>query len=181
MPFPNKISCFVSTCVSSDNSFLSVRQEPSFRPWKGSAFLQHYGYWHFLHLSYWNSSHLGFVDILIQHILIPTSLILRNWIIFCLISRQRIIVISDCCYHWQWAGEPWANSGRKEYLPSSRHQTTATPYGVSGGNSGFESNSGPTKLRSISKESFQWTKTFASSHTQKSDKFLYLEYRVFFN
>ena len=40
VPFPNKISCFVSTCVSSDNSFPSVRQEPSFRPWKGSAFLQ---------------------------------------------------------------------------------------------------------------------------------------------
>ena len=40
---PNKISCFVSTkeiCVSSDNSFPSVRQEPSFRPWKGSPFLQ---------------------------------------------------------------------------------------------------------------------------------------------
>ena len=37
---PNKISCFVSTCVSSDNSFPSVRQEPSFGPWKGSPFLQ---------------------------------------------------------------------------------------------------------------------------------------------
>ena len=34
-PFPNKIPCFVSTCVSSDNSFPSVRQEPSFGPWKG--------------------------------------------------------------------------------------------------------------------------------------------------
>ena len=40
VPFPNKISCFVSTCVSSDNSFPSVRQEPGFRPWKGSSFLQ---------------------------------------------------------------------------------------------------------------------------------------------
>ena len=40
VPFPNKISCFVSACVSSDNSFLSVRQEPSFGPWKGSPFLQ---------------------------------------------------------------------------------------------------------------------------------------------
>ena len=40
---PNKISCFVSTCVSSDNSFPSVRQEPSFRLWKGSPFLQHVG------------------------------------------------------------------------------------------------------------------------------------------
>ena len=29
-PFPIKFSCFVSTCVSSDNSFPSVRQEPSF-------------------------------------------------------------------------------------------------------------------------------------------------------
>ena len=40
VPFPNRISCFVSTYVSSDNSFLSVRQEPSFGPWKGSLFLQ---------------------------------------------------------------------------------------------------------------------------------------------
>ena len=40
-PSPNKISCFVSTCVSSDNSFPTVRQEPNFGPWKGSLFLQH--------------------------------------------------------------------------------------------------------------------------------------------
>ena len=40
VPFPNKISCFVSTCVSSDNSFPSVRQQLSFGPWKGSLFLQ---------------------------------------------------------------------------------------------------------------------------------------------
>ena len=39
-PFPNKISCFVSTYVSSDNSFPSVRQELSFGPWKGSLFQQ---------------------------------------------------------------------------------------------------------------------------------------------
>ena len=36
---PNGISYFVSTCVSSDNSFPSVRQEPGFGPWKGSPFL----------------------------------------------------------------------------------------------------------------------------------------------
>ena len=42
LPFPNKISCFVSTCVSSDNSFPSIRQEPSFGPWKGSTFLQQF-------------------------------------------------------------------------------------------------------------------------------------------
>ena len=40
VPFPNKISCFVSICVSWDNSFPSVRQEPSFGPWKGPPFLQ---------------------------------------------------------------------------------------------------------------------------------------------
>ena len=28
-PLPNKASCFVSPCVSSDSSFLSVRQEPT--------------------------------------------------------------------------------------------------------------------------------------------------------
>ena len=42
VPVPNKISSFVSRCVSLDNSFPSVRQEPSFRPWKGFPFLQHY-------------------------------------------------------------------------------------------------------------------------------------------
>ena len=35
VPFPNKISCFVSTCVSLDNSFLSVTQEPSLGPGRG--------------------------------------------------------------------------------------------------------------------------------------------------
>ena len=38
MPLPNKVSCFVSTSVFSANSFLSVRQEPTLRPWKGSLF-----------------------------------------------------------------------------------------------------------------------------------------------
>ena len=41
-PFPSKVSCFVSLCVSSDNSFPSVRQEPRFGPWKGSCFLQQF-------------------------------------------------------------------------------------------------------------------------------------------
>ena len=36
----NKVSCFVSTRVSSDNSLLSAGQEPALRPWKGSLFLQ---------------------------------------------------------------------------------------------------------------------------------------------
>ena len=46
-PYPNcsppgcPFCCFVSTCGSSDDSFLSVRQEPTLRPWKWSHFLQH--------------------------------------------------------------------------------------------------------------------------------------------
>ena len=40
--FPNKISCFVSTCVSSDNLFPNVTQEPSFGPRKGSFFLKQF-------------------------------------------------------------------------------------------------------------------------------------------
>ena len=39
-PFPIKSLALLAR-VSSDNSFLSVRQEPSFGPWKGSPFLQH--------------------------------------------------------------------------------------------------------------------------------------------
>ena len=38
--FPLK-SLALSAHVSSDNSFPSVRQEPTFGPWKGSPFLQH--------------------------------------------------------------------------------------------------------------------------------------------
>ena len=38
-PLPKKVSWFVSSCVSLDNSFLSVRQEPTLRPWKGSLFI----------------------------------------------------------------------------------------------------------------------------------------------
>ena len=37
---PNKVSCFISTCVSLDNSFPSVRQDLTLRAWKGSSFLQ---------------------------------------------------------------------------------------------------------------------------------------------
>ena len=36
---PNKVSCFVSKCVSLDNSFLSVRRESPFELWKGFPFL----------------------------------------------------------------------------------------------------------------------------------------------
>ena len=39
-PFP--INLLLGTCVSSDNSFPSVRQEPSFGPWQGSPVLHHW-------------------------------------------------------------------------------------------------------------------------------------------
>ena len=32
---PSEVSCFVSTSVCSDNSFPSVRQQPTLGPWKG--------------------------------------------------------------------------------------------------------------------------------------------------
>ena len=38
-PFPI-VSCFVSSCVSSDISFPSGRQKPTFGPWRVSPFLQ---------------------------------------------------------------------------------------------------------------------------------------------
>ena len=47
VPFRNRISCFVSRCVSSDKSLPSVRQEPTFKPWKGSLFLQQNQSWIF--------------------------------------------------------------------------------------------------------------------------------------
>ena len=40
LPFPIK-SLALSAHVSVDKSFLSVKQEPTLRPWKGSPFLQH--------------------------------------------------------------------------------------------------------------------------------------------
>ena len=45
VPFPNKISYFVSICVSSDISFPSIRQELSVGPWKRFPFLQHYHFY----------------------------------------------------------------------------------------------------------------------------------------
>ena len=39
VPLPNKLSCFVRTRVSSDNTFLSIRKEPSLGPWKWVPFL----------------------------------------------------------------------------------------------------------------------------------------------
>ena len=42
MPLPHKVSCFVSMCISSDNSFLNVKQELPLRLWKGSPLLETY-------------------------------------------------------------------------------------------------------------------------------------------
>ena len=37
---PNQVSCFFSTCISSDNPFPTVRQEPALGPGRRSHFLQ---------------------------------------------------------------------------------------------------------------------------------------------
>lgn len=42
-PIYNKVFCFVSTCISLDILFPNVRQESTFRPWKGPPFLQQKG------------------------------------------------------------------------------------------------------------------------------------------
>ena len=34
-PHPHEVSCFLSMCVSWNNSFPTVRQEPTLGPWKG--------------------------------------------------------------------------------------------------------------------------------------------------
>ena len=63
---------------------------------------------------------------------------LRNWIFLTISVNEYMTVISKCIYHGWWAGEPWGNSRRKEYLPSSSHQTAATSYGEPWGSSGCE-------------------------------------------
>ena len=50
-PLPNKVSCFASTCVSLDNSYPSVSQEPTLRPWEGSPFLQQICPWRLRRIS----------------------------------------------------------------------------------------------------------------------------------
>ena len=57
---PNK-SLALSACLSSDNSFLSVRREPSFGPWKGFPFLKQMATTkgHLLHW-YWHLDHSGY-------------------------------------------------------------------------------------------------------------------------
>ena len=52
--------------------------------------------------------------------------------------NRGVTFTSNCSHHVWWAGEHWRNSGRKEYLLSSSHQTAATPYGEPWGNSGRE-------------------------------------------
>ena len=54
------------------------------------------------------------------------------------ISVNKDVTVMSNCSAPKWAGEPWENSGRKEFLPFSSHQTLATPYGVPWVNSGCE-------------------------------------------
>ena len=83
-PLPNKVSCFVSTCVSSDNSFPSVRQERTLRPWKGSPFLQQ-----------------------------PQALaqLFPIWLFpHCLSPLPSPLLLSSCCFSSGWLTQPPDNS-----------------------------------------------------------------------
>ena len=83
-------------------------------------------------------------------------------IVYFLISVNKDVrVISNYCRLERWAGEPWGNSGWKEYLPSGIHLTAATPYREPWGTQ----DTGPRELRCIWKEWLQWAQTLASFHT----------------
>ena len=51
---------------------------------------------------------------------------------------KNVTVITNCSHRWWWASESWKDSGRKEFLPSSSHQTAATPHGEPWKSSGCE-------------------------------------------
>ena len=70
------------------------------------------------------------------HVARKSGASLRDWTD--LISKQRLSPSSAIAAFQRWAVYPWHNSGRKDYLPSSSHQTVATPYGEPWGNSGCE-------------------------------------------
>ena len=80
------------------------------------------------------------------------------------------------------AGKLWGHSERRRNLWSSSHQTATTPYNEPQGSSGCEKtqDTDPRIARCILQEWFQWAQTLASSHAQKSIKFLNLGYLVFF-
>ena len=101
-----KISCFFSTCVSWDNSFLSVRQEPSFRPWKGSPFLQQMAtlVGTFLHWD-WHLDHSGYSGAsLPAHRPDPA---VATGILLSLVSS----------WHGQLARVPWLIRNKRLYWP----------------------------------------------------------------
>ena len=67
-PLPNKVSCFVSTCISSGNLFPRVRQEPILGPWKGSSFLPQYCLWNKICILWQEKKNLD-----IEHFLYPLA------------------------------------------------------------------------------------------------------------
>ena len=81
----------------------------------------------------------------------------------CHISNKGCHSPRDGSHLQGWASEPSGHSGRKQRtLPSSSHQTAATPEGEPWGNSGWEDTGGwPLENRGActSKERFQWAQT----------------------
>ena len=62
---------------------------------------------------------------------------MRNGIFPAISVNKDVTVISNYRPP-MWAGESWGNTEGKEYLPSSSHQTAATPFGEPHGSSGCE-------------------------------------------
>ena len=52
--------------------------------------------------------------------------------------NKDVTIISSCSHRGWWAGEPWGNSRRKEYMPFGSHQAAVTPHGEPWGDSRCE-------------------------------------------
>ena len=91
---------------------------------------------------------------------------LPNWWI------RYVTIISDYNHHQWWAGDPWRNPERKEYLPSSTIRMKPLPTVSPEEKQDVKTqDAGPRKWRCISKEWFQWAQSLPSSHTKKSAQF----------
>ena len=102
-------------------------------------------------------------------LLVPPPIIgFEKWNTACHISKQRMSQSSAIAATSDGAlvSPEGTQEGNEEYLPSSSHQTAATPYTEPWGNSGCE-NTGywPQRAEVHIKEWLQWAQTEASSHT----------------
>ena len=73
-------------------------------------------------------------------------------------EQENVTIISNCSHRWWWACESWKDPGRKEFLPSSSHQTAATPHGEPQRCSGCENTKSwfPWVVRSFIVKGVEW-------------------------